>query len=131
LNYGKCQLGLRTDPNCKTQNNGICSECYKGFYYNSYDKICKRVNPLCKTSNIFNGKCESCYPGYQLNANSGSCDVFFKDPNCKTFNSENYCNICSKRYYLSSSTGKCTPVNPLCLDYDMNTGFCTVCYQGY
>lgn len=92
--------------------------------------MCKRVNPLCKTSNSFTGKCETCYPGYQLNANAGSCDVFFRDPNCKTFDGNNFCELCSQRYYLSSNN-KCTPVNPLCLDYDMRTGSCTDCYKGY
>lgn len=46
-------------------------------------------------------------------------------------NSNNLCEECSKRYYISSSTGKCSPVNPLCFDYDPRTGFCTDCYRGY
>ena len=71
----------------------------------------------------------SCYPGYQLNSNTGACEVFFRDPNCQDFSSEGTCLKCASRYYLSNS--KCTPVNPLCKDYDQTFGSCTSCYPGY
>ena len=33
------------------------------------------------------------------------------------------------RHYLQN--GRCTPVNPLCRDFDQNTGACLSCYPGY
>ena len=91
LNNGRCTIAIAKDPNCKSFVGGLCSECYKGFYFHSYDKACKRINPLCKSSNRNNGACTSCYPGYNLNANSGTCEVFFKDPNCKKFDGGKNC----------------------------------------
>lgn len=29
------------------------------------------------------------------------------------------------------SNGQCLPVNDYCNDYDINTGACTTCYQGF
>lgn len=88
---GKCTISIATDPNCRKSENGVCMECYKGFYLHSYEKTCKRVNPLCKTSNPTNGACMSCYAGYTLNQGNGACEIFFKDPNCKKFRSDNTC----------------------------------------
>ena len=85
---------------------------------------------MCKSSNSNNGACTSCYPGYNLNTNSGTCEVFFRDPNCKKFDANNKCKECARRYYINKS-GKCSPVSPLCKGYDENTGFCTSCYPGY
>lgn len=121
---------MATDPNCKSFTSGLCNECYKGFYFHSYDKICKRINPLCKSSNKNNGACTSCYPGYNLNVNGGTCEVFFRDPNCKKFDNNNKCLSCAKRYYVNEG-GKCSPTSPLCKDYNPKNGHCTSCYQGY
>ena len=105
-------------------------QCYKGFYLHSYEKTCKRVNPLCKTSNPTNGACMSCYAGYTLNQGNGACEIFFKDPNCKKFRSDNTCQKCAIRHYINNS-GKCSSVSPLCKGYDEYNGFCTSCYPGY
>ena len=61
---GRCVIASVKDANCKKYSGSVCSECYKGYYFHSYDQICKRINPLCKTYNSNNGACTSCYPGY-------------------------------------------------------------------
>ena len=123
-------IQISHDPNCRKKSNGVCEECYKGFYLNSYEKICKRINPLCKTSNLANGACTSCYAGYSLNPSNGACEIFFKDPNCKVFKADNLCEKCSSRYYVNDAN-KCSPVSPLCKTYDDLNGHCTSCYPGY
>ena len=127
---GNCVIAVNKDPNCKTFVGQICSECYNGFFYSQIEAICKRVNPICKTSNLLNGDCTSCYPGYQLNPANGNCEVFFRDPNCQDFSPNGNCLKCVIKYYISSN-GKCIPVNPLCKDYNPNNGACTSCYPGY
>ena len=126
---GNCGISQLKDPNCKTQNGQACVECYMGFFYSGAEGKCKRLNPLCKTSNLSNGFCTSCYPGYTVNPSSGNCEVFFRDPNCKNFDANNYCIECGIRFYIAE--GKCKPVNPLCKDYNPSNGFCTECYSGY
>lgn len=80
---GKCIISQASDANCRVYKGQQCSECYQGFYYNQGERTCKRVNPLCKSSNPQSGACTGCYPGYSLNNLNGNCEVFFKDPNCK------------------------------------------------
>jgi proprotein convertase subtilisin/kexin type 5 len=127
---GKCIISQSTDANCKANSGGRCNECYQGYYYNQVERICKKVNPLCRGSNPANGACTGCYPGYALNTNNGNCEVSFKDPNCKDFKPDNTCRQCSSRYYVNSN-GKCSPANPLCKDFNQNNGLCTTCYPGY
>lgn len=55
-----------SDPNCRLLgSNGVCSECYYSYYYNTQTGLCVSVNPLCSTWNKL-GFCLSCYPGYSL-----------------------------------------------------------------
>ena len=77
-----------------------------------------------------NGACLTCYQGFTINKSSGTCEIFFKDPNCKEFNTDNTCSKCSNRYFVSEY-GKCSPVNPLCFGYNPGNGACTTCYRGY
>lgn len=71
------------DANCKRYNGQNCVECYGGFYVNSATKMCKKLNPLCKTSNMLTGACLSCFNGYSINPVTGGCSVASRDPNCK------------------------------------------------
>ena len=130
INSGKCVIESPKDPNCKTSNGNFCVECYQGFYYSQGDRACKRLNPLCKTSNLATGACLTCYPGYNLNQRTGQCEVFFKDPNCLQFNLNNICMECANRFYLASDN-KCMPVNPLCKTSSPANGACLTCYPGY
>lgn len=72
----------------------------------------------------------SCYPGYNLNNNNGNCEVFFRDPNCKKFSPNNMCTQCAIKFFVNNN-GKCSPVSPLCNNYDNLTGNCLSCYPGY
>ncbi len=67
LESGRCIIGQVTDMNCKKLNVNICTDCYQGYFIDPINGICKRVNPLCKTSNMLTGACLSCYNGYSLN----------------------------------------------------------------
>lgn len=67
VDSGKCIIAGSTDSNCKSFSGLTCNECYKGFFYNTATKQCKKVNPLCKNSNPSTGACTICYPGYTLN----------------------------------------------------------------
>lgn len=77
-----------------------------------------------------NGACLSCFPGYAVNANTGNCVVSSMDSNCKEFRPDGSCNKCAVKFYLNQN-GKCAVVNPLCKDYNPNSGACTLCYPGY
>ena len=129
LNSGACMISTSRDPNCKQYRGETCIQCSSGFYYSPDSVVCKKLNPLCKTSDLINGRCLSCYPGYQLNTNNGQCAVFFKDPTCKIFAASGDCSECIAKHYLKA--GKCIMVNPLCKAYNPMTGSCTSCYPGY
>lgn len=66
VDSGRCIVAAPTDANCKTFTGTICSECYKGYFFNTATRQCKKINPLCKSSNTLTGACTSCYPGYSL-----------------------------------------------------------------
>lgn len=54
------------------------------------------------------------------------------DPYCAQYQGNtNICAACSNRYFLSSRTGRCSPISNQCNTYDSNNGQCLSCYQGY
>lgn len=127
---GNCIIAQNTDSNCRNSTAQGCIECYSGFYVSQTTRVCTRVNPLCRTFNNATGACTSCYPGYGINTVNGNCEVSFKDPNCKQFDSNNICVECGTRFYASAS-GTCQSVSPLCREYNPSNGACTSCYPGY
>ena len=74
------------DPNCRTFNNGICTECSKGSIFNIFGS-CIIVDPSCLTFDENDGSCTSCYPGYTVEGKScvKSKVKDGRDPFCKTF----------------------------------------------
>lgn len=81
---------------CKTIVQGICQECYTGYYLNFSANSCDIANPKCMTITGAN-TCASCYQGYQLVdedciiSNSPTQGGQFNDNNCKTFDDNGYC----------------------------------------
>jgi hypothetical protein len=116
------------DPNCQTASNGICLQCYLGFYVNQNTGICGATNPICLTVNGLNA-CTSCYSGYTLS--NGNCiisgGVTNLDPNCAQFQN-GQCISCSSRSYMTPQG--CTLVDPECQVWTAY-GICTKCYSGY
>ena len=118
------------DPHCiKYGVNGDCLTCSAKYYKRS--GICTRVSPLCKTYSIDNGNCLTCFPGYYLAG--GACwagnDPNF-DPNCNLRSLTGSCLQCVSSYYLASN-GYCRAINPICRTFNLSTGACISCYQGY
>ena len=73
IENGKCIIAQNSDKNCKDFKGKICTTCYLGYFVNPVDGVCKKLNPLCKTSNLQTGTCTSCYNGYNVNPNNGNC----------------------------------------------------------
>lgn len=48
------------------------------------------------------------------------------DPYCLKL-VDNKCTTCANGYFVSNTTGKCTPLNSNCLVVDVRTGLCTKC----
>jgi hypothetical protein len=122
------------DPNCKNfdQLSNMCLQCSYRFYLAS-NGVCAQVSDQCQTWNYNNGSCTSCYQGYQLS--NGACILGdnnnTKDPNCVQYDqTQTICLQCSTRYYFNLN-GICTAVSPQCQTWDIKTGSCTSCYQGY
>ena len=90
------------DPNCKTFNNNVCTECSKGAIFNSL-MICIIVDPSCFTFDERDGSCTSCYPGYEVKGRacilSNITDT--RDPFCKSFLAPEVCIECSNRYFIN------------------------------
>ena len=126
---GTCSAAF-ADPNCAKYNqNGDCSICSAKYYKRS--GVCTRVSPLCKTYNTNSGNCLTCYPGYYLAG--GACWAGNDpnlDPNCNLRSLSGSCLQCIASYYLSEN-GYCTAANPLCRTFNISTGACLTCYQGY
>lgn len=70
---GQNQQGTaNSDNNCANFTNGVCSQCFQSYYYNTTLNKCMQLNPNCKTATA-NNVCTSCYTGYKINANNGDC----------------------------------------------------------
>lgn len=70
---GQNQQGpSNSDNNCANFTNGVCSQCFQSYYYNTTLNKCMQLNPNCKTATP-NNICTSCYTGYKINPNNGDC----------------------------------------------------------
>ena len=118
------------DPNCKTFNNNVCSECSQGAIFNN-QRVCIIVDPSCVTFDERDGSCTSCYAGYEIIGKACvlSENKDTRDPFCKEFFGD-ICAQCSNRYFINGF-GFCQEVNPLCNNYDQSTGNCLTCYPGF
>ena len=145
--------------NCKDidKEKGICQTCEEGYYLNTGDKKCSRIEN-CNES-IY-GNCVSCYIGYFLNKKNNTCllkinnFLYCKESldgeNCElcdemTYLDENNtcalskyclyslngkCQKCISNYYLSSSNLVCSNEKN-CYEADKDIGICTLCESNY
>lgn len=144
--------------NCKEidEKKGICVLCDDGFYLNSGDRKCTKIQH-CQES-IY-GNCLSCNYEYYLNKKENSCKLKTDDLKyCKESMDGKTCEICNKESYLSedgicvlsnycskSSHEKCEKcisnyylaTNLVCSDADncynadKDTGICDKCQDNY
>lgn len=86
---------------------------------------------MCQTYDNNTGNCLSCFNGYILQGPTcvlSSPSINQGGNNCRNW-TNGRCYECSRRFYMNN--GQCLPVNDYCNDYDLNTGACTTCYQGF
>ena len=98
------------------------------------------MNNQCNTWDSNSGACTSCYNGYvisrsncvvgsggqqpPMNPSAGSI------PNCAQVSADGrYCVQCNYRFFLYN--GVCQSVSEQCNTWDVNTGGCTSCFNGY
>ena len=153
-------LNLEEFRNCEKirLSDATCEKCMDGYYLNSEDKKCTKIEN-CKQS-IF-GKCILCNKGYYLDKKEEKCKeqkenllyckevlegincnqcednyYFDKDGNCV---GSNYClkrgelgkcKECLTGYFLSNSGGVCTTTEN-CYTGIKSEGICNKCVSGY
>ena len=79
----KAAIQAVSDPNCNSFENGVCTKCSSGFYFNE-KRFCTKIDDSCKAFNFIRLRCMECYSGYQLNS-AGECIKFVEevtDINC-------------------------------------------------
>ena len=114
--------------NCDRINtaNGSCFFCKEGFYLNSGDRKCTKIEN-CYESSF--GICQKCKEGFYLNKKEQKCikqTDFFK--NCKESLDGEKCSICENDFYLSEE-GICSSIN-YCSKSNQY-GKCKKCIEGY
>lgn len=136
-----CQLGFNQtedgckpiDPNCVYYyNNNTCMLCASGYQLkkkceriicgkrqSSSTGNCADVSPFCDTFDPIFGNCLTCIYNYFLQNDRTCLQSIPAQAGVMTTNS------CPDGYYIRQGT--CVVVNPLCLTYDVNSGFCTSC----
>ena len=129
LEGDKC-ISLTEQPKCKTYDfQNVCIECKNRYFV---DKVgaCKEADSACLTYQMAGGNCLTCQLGFW--PSNGVC-FKVKDPvpNCKMTNELGNCVQCENRYYLDGASVTCRGVNPLCNDYNVSTGACLNCSQGF
>lgn len=133
--YGYCLINISCisaavlNPNCASFNDTVCLIC-KDRYYIGNDGNCTKVSDLCTTYNISTGVCTGCVIDSLLIVQlCVSLKRVTNNPWCNQFNATG-CISCMSRYYIGVN-GICTVVTLPCLTYDMFTGYCLACWQGY
>ena len=115
--------------NCNSINyeNGICYYCKEGYYLNSGDKKCIKIENCYQSSY---GTCIKCTNGYYLDRIENKCKMqngIFKF--CIESNDGKKCSLCDKGYYLSEN-GLCSFIN-FCKKFDIESEKCEKCISGY
>ena len=119
---------LEEFKNCEKINtvDGICENCFDGYFLNSEDKKCTKTEN-CKES-IFD-KCILCDKGYYLDKREGKCkeqkgNMLY----CKEAIDDESCNICEDNYFFDDE-GNCTNTN-FCKNRG-ELGYCKDFISGY
>lgn len=137
MKFGKCYYLSTINPFCSIFSGvgSDCDTCMLGYY--QLNAQCLPVNSLCLSYDAHSGNCTSCLNSFVLSNGACVSSVAPIPPNNSTnANSTNNNNnntlnsICQLRFYFDNNTGICTPVDPTCDEYDVNTGYCLSCYNG-
>ncbi len=104
--------------------------CSKGYYFDS-NKVCKQLDPNCKSYDQTKYVCSDCYFGYILTNNSCIRDtiITIQEGNCAQWLA-GVCVKCANRAYYDINNN-CVMASDLCKTYNQFNGFCTSCYTGY
>lgn len=133
LNGGDCIVddGSALNPFCQKFENGACSKCSNGYYFDS-QLICQLIDPLCKKFDETKGVCLGCYMGFSLVNNNCLVpeSLSTDDLNCQKFDDAGICVNCSKGYYFNVNK-VCTQIDPKCKSFNVTSLLCTACYPGY
>jgi hypothetical protein len=125
--------------NCsKSDQEGKCTKCSKGFYLSSLDNKCSKVENCSKVNDNF--ECEEC-KGYSV-LNKTKCiqvddwDIS-KFLNCKNMDKNGVdCNECKQGYFLNQKNNFCVLNKYMknfknCAKSDSSGDFCEVCEDGF
>ena len=128
LGFKMCKnLDLDDFKNCKEidKQKGVCKKCEEGYFLNSGDKKCAKIEN-CKES-VY-GNCISCNLGYYLNKKDNKCILKTDDfLLCKQSLDGKKCDICDEMAYFDEK-GSCSKSN-FCSE-SLN-GNCTKCISNY
>jgi hypothetical protein len=128
---GTCIKAALKDVNCKTFTQGVCTECSKGFYFDS-NKVCTQIDPFCKNFDGAKLVCTACFNGFVLVSDKCQIDQnkTVRDPYCRNFSASGDCVQCSLGFYFDKNS-VCTQVPASCMTFDYKALVCTACYPGY
>jgi hypothetical protein len=112
-------------PFCNQTVGNTCVDCIHGYF--ASNGVCALVNVLCGTYDRSNGNCLTCVPGYVFQAGQCILPSLGIDPNCIQY-TNSFCTQCGGGFALVSYW--CSPIDPLCTQYNPTTNTCTACSQG-
>jgi hypothetical protein len=136
VKFGQCYYLTTINPFCSVFSvvGSDCDTCLLGYY--QANGLCLPASSLCLSYDLYSGDCTSCYNGFILSKGACTAAVTPANPTNST-NANNTTNnnitmnsSCRLRFYFDNNTGLCTPVDPNCNDYDLNTGDCLSCHVG-
>ena len=114
--------------NCQEINksNGLCEKCIEGYYLNSGDKKCSKIEN-CYESTF--DVCKKCARNHYLDRKESKCKNQTENfEHCKESLDGETCQICDDDYYFDDE-GKCIAVN-FCLK-SRNEYQCEKCEENY
>lgn len=84
--------------------DNTCVQCSGGYYFNSNQRLCTQLDPLCRNSDMTNGDCTSCYPGYFLSAARCVAAQSIQIANCNVVGANGLCTECMEGTYLAANS---------------------------
>ncbi|KAL4499842.1 hypothetical protein ABPG72_015191 [Tetrahymena utriculariae] len=75
----ECNTGRVKPPNCNCNFNyienqdGTCSQCLQGYYYDQKNNICQQCSIQCNQCINYQSNCSSCNSGFELQNNKCNC----------------------------------------------------------
>ncbi|GAB1221391.1 hypothetical protein ENUP19_0080G0029 [Entamoeba nuttalli] len=123
-----CVLCL--SDSCKNYTDGLCTNCFSGYYLNKSSCVSCDTKPNCESCSTDSNACLVCEHEYYPNGiGCSTCASKNCGDDCNTSNGT--CTSCINNYYLKDNSCVSCDTKPNCESCSTDSNACLVCKHGY